>query len=161
MNETARKRTLFQRDARRAFVLLEVLVSLTILTVTVTAVLRSFSQSLSAVRMIEVETQATFFAQQLLDEFEINPPEEGKHEGGFGDAYKNFYYIVECEYEEPKYDEDNLHEEVMQFFPMRMLKIEIFYDNGINKPMRAATVHSAIMGFERYSYEAKQQMSIY
>jgi type II secretion system protein I len=147
--------------SRRAFVLLEVLVSLTILTVAVTAVLRSFSQSLRAVKMIEVETQAVFFAQQLLDEFEINPPEEGDHEGGFGDAYKNYFYRATVEYEEPDYDEDNLHEEVAQFYPLRRLKIEIFYDNGISKPLRAANLETAIMGFERFSHEAKQQMALY
>ena len=144
-----------QRPRRKAFVLLEVLISMTIIAITLSAVLRSFSQSLKAVRKLEVETQAAFFAQQLLDEFEINPPEEGRTEGGFGDDYWQYYFLVEVEYEEPNYDEANRHEEVNQFFPFRTIHIEIRYDNGIIKPFRALSVDSAIMGFERFSAESK------
>lgn len=150
-----------ERPWRKAFVLLEVLISMTIIAVTLSAVLRSFSQSLKAVRKLEVETQATFFAQQLLDEFEINPPEEGRLEGGFGDDYWQYYFIVEIEYEEPDYDEGNRHEEISQFFPFRTIHIEIRYDNGIIKPFRALSVDSAIMGFERFSAESKTLLGIF
>ena len=106
----------------RGFVLLEVIIALTILTVTVSTVLRSFSQSLSAVRQVEVQTQAAFFAQQLLDEFEIFPPVEGAHEGGFGDDYWEYYWEATVDYEDPDYDEANQHDEVAQFL-RRMFSI--------------------------------------
>ncbi len=98
------------RRLRRGFVLLEVIISLTILAVTVAAVLRSFSQSLSALRILEVQTQAEFFAQQLLDEFEINPPREGVTEMGFGDDYAAYSYVVDVEYIAPDYDDTNRHD---------------------------------------------------
>ena len=143
---------------RGGFVLLEVIISLTILAVTVTAVLRSFSQSFSAARQLEVITQAAFFAQQLLDEFEINPPEEGENEGGFGDDYIDYYYIVDVEYEAPDYDETNRSDEIRTFFPLRRMRIDIYYDNGRNKAMRAISLDTAIMGFERFSSAAKLQL---
>ena len=140
----------------RAFVLLEVLISLTILAVTVTATLRSFSQSLSAIRQLEVRTMANFFAQQILDEFELTPPyEEGESEGGFGDDYAEYYYTLKLEYEEPDYNDFNQHADVDRFFPMRIVTVDVYYDNGRNKPLHAAHVTSAIMGFERYSREFK------
>ena len=146
------------RRLRRGFVLLEVIISLTILAVTVAAVLRSFSQSLSALRILEVQTQAEFFAHQLLDEFEINPPGEGVAEMGFGDDYAAYSYVVDVEYIAPDYDETNRHDEILRFMPMRVFTIEIFYDNGRNKPFRAITIDSAIMGFERFSIEARREL---
>ncbi len=142
----------------RAFVLLEVIVSLTILAVTVTTILRSFSQSLSAARQLEARTQAVFFAQQLLDEFEINPPPEGSREGGFGDAYSEYSYMVRVEYEDPKYPGKRSSREIEHFYPQRMVTIDIYYDNGRNKPFLALTLDSALMGFERFSEQAKAQM---
>jgi len=144
--------------ARVGFVLLEVVISLTILAVTLTAVLRSFTQSLDALVRLEVQTQAEFIAGQLLDEFEINPPEEGFSEGGFGEDYREYYYTVEVTYEAPDYDTSNRHEEINQFFPLRLMKIEIYYDNGRNHPFRALSVHSGIMSFERFSRESKIQL---
>lgn len=144
---------------RHGFVLLEVLLSLTILVIAVSASLRSFSQSLSAVRRLEVGTQAAFFAQQLLDEFEINPPEEGEHEGGFGDDYWQYYYVIDVKYEDPEYEDVNRHDAVGQFFPLRLLKIEIFYDNGRNKPFRPlGEIHTAIIGYERFTRASKRQL---
>ena len=145
------------RRAKRSFTLLEVIVAMTILMFTITAILRSFSQSLSAIRQLEVRTQAGFFAQQLLDEFEIDPPDEGVHEGGFGDDYAAYYYQVEVVYEMPEYREYNRHRSIEQFFPLRRFTIEIFYDDGYRKPIRALSIDSAIMGFERFAEEAKIQ----
>ncbi|MBI1785408.1 type II secretion system protein [Candidatus Sumerlaeota bacterium] len=147
-----------QRQKPAAFVLLEVVISLTILAVTVTAILRSFSQSFSAARQLEARTQAVFFAQQLLDEFEINPPPEGTREGGFGEAYKEYSYMLKVEYEEPKYRANVFSREVEQFYPLRTLTLDIYYNNGRNKEFRALTLHSAVIGFERFSEQAKAQM---
>lgn len=147
------------RTKRGGFVLLEVLLSLTILVIAVSASLSSFSQSLNAVRRLEVGTQAAFFAQQLLDEFEINPPEEGEHEGGFGDDYWQYYYIVDVKYEDPDYEDVNRHDAIGQFFPLRLMTIEIFYDNGRNRPFRPlGKVSTAIIGYERFTRASKRQL---
>lgn len=141
----------------RAFVLLEVIVSLTILTITVTMCLRSFSQSLMAARQLEIKTQAGFFARQLMDEYEVNPPDPGKRDGGFGDDYAAYTFRVEIELEEPDYDRVNPPREVDELYQMRMLEIEIFYDDGRLPSFRAAHVQSAIIGFDRFDHLAKRQ----
>ncbi len=150
-----------RRGAKRAFVLLEVLVSLTILAVTVSAVLRSFSQSFNAARRLEVETQAGFFAQQLLDEFETNPPPEGASEGGFGDDYRQYWFHVEVDYEYPDYESTSRREEISEFFPLRHITLEVNYDNGSTRAFRAIRIESAIIGFERFTSEARSQLQFY
>jgi type II secretion system protein I len=146
---------------RAGFVMLEVLVALTILTFAVVAILNSFSKSFDATRRLEVETQAQFFARQLMDEFEVNPPPEGRHEGGFGDAYGEYWFVVEVTYETPDYDDAFRIDEVERFFPYRRMHIEVHYDNGVQKSFRAIAYETAIMGFERFSREHKSQYYIY
>lgn len=145
----------------RAFILLEVVISLTIMAVAVSVALRSFSQSLRAARLLEVRTQAVFFAHQLLDEFEINPPPLGTSEGGFGDDFAPYYYTVTVDYAQPEYTEINYNENVSNFFPMRLMTIEISYDDGRHKPIHAVRLDTAIMGFERFSQEFKRQFYDY
>ena len=79
------------------------------------------------------------------------------HAFRFGDDYARYYYEVVVEYEEPNYDDTNRHEEIEQFVPFRKMKIEIFFDDGRHQPIRAITLDTAIMGFERFSYESRTQ----
>jgi general secretion pathway protein I len=151
-----------RRSKRASFALLEVIISLTILSVTVAAILRSFSLSFSAIRRLEVSTQAAFFAQQILDEYEIDPPTDDRRiTGGFGEDYIDYYFTAELTYVEPDYDDVNFNENINSFFPLRALRVEVYYDNGRNAPIRAISLDSAIMGFERFSIEHKRQFFLY
>lgn len=152
----------FRQRRPRGFVLLEVLISLTILAVTISAVLRSLMLSLAAVRRLEVQTQSAFFARQLMDHFEFEPPEEGRSEGGFGDDYRFYSYALNVEFEEPDYDDANMHDEVERYFPMRIFVLEIFYqDERMPEPFRALRLKSAVMGFERFTEQAKNQQLLF
>jgi hypothetical protein len=148
-----------RRRRGKGFVLLEVIISMTILAATVAVVLRSFSQSLAAARQLEARTQAGFFARQLLDEFEINPPAEGVHEGGFGDDYREYSYVARVDYVEPDYRGLDVPQTIEEFYKIRELRIEIRFDDGRSAPITAASVESAIMGFERFSEQARQQQA--
>lgn len=152
----SRQAAILPRRAR-AFVLLEVVLAITILGVSSFAFMRSFTQSMHAARVMEVQTQAALFARQLSEEFEYFPPEEGESVGGFGDAYRNYSYRVTLEYEEPDYDEDNLDfDAIEQFFPMRRLIIEIIYDDGRAAPYSPITLETALVGFEPFSVQSKR-----
>lgn len=133
--------------------LLEVLLSLAILGVSVAALMRSFNQSLSAARTMERQTQAQFFAQQLLHEFTIFPPEKV---GGFGDDYRNYSYRAKVRYVEPKYKKLDGKADIEQFFAMQEITIEIFYEDSEHKPNLLLRVDSALPGFEKYSAETKR-----
>jgi type II secretory pathway pseudopilin PulG len=145
----------FRRRLWRGFVLLEVILSLTILGFSVAAFMRSFNQSLQAARRMEIQTQAMFFAQQLLDYFEINPPKEGLSEGGFGEDYKYYFYEVDLSYENPEYDWKFDTDGVEQFFALRPYKIRIIYNDGMHKPYVAFTAESSIVGFEKFERASK------
>lgn len=147
------------RRRSRAFVLLEVIVAMAILGVAVAAFMRSFTQSLHAAKQMEIHTQAQFFARQLLDEFEIFPPEEGETEGGFGEDYPFYFYRVDVRYVEPDYNRRVLEvpDDVEQLFAMREITLEIFYqDARMTDPVRPVHLETAIMGLEKFSFESKR-----
>jgi type II secretion system protein I len=144
------------RAKRAGFVLLEVIVALTILGVAVAAFMRSFTLSLEAARKMEIQTQAVFFADQLMEYFEIMPPTEGEREGGFGDDYRNYSYRVNVRYEEPEYRDVEVPDNIAELFKRRDYTLEIFYDNGrMKQPYAALRLDSSMIGFEKFSYQSR------
>ena len=155
------KRLQMRRRRTNGFVLLEVILSLTILGIAVTAFMRSFNQSAQATRLMTVQTQAQFFARQLMEEFEISPPFEGEHEGGFGDDYREYYWRATVIYEEPDYGGDLEDDNVKQFNVLRLLDIEIHYDNGRSAPWVPVRVETAIVNYERFTKKSKQSYGLF
>ena len=160
MRSPARPSSFF-RARRRGFVLMEVIVSLTILGFAAAVCMRSFTQSIAASRIMEVQTQAQFFAQQLMHEFEIKPPDPGKKEGGFGDDYKNYSFFVEVSLVDPRYRRQDRNDGIEQFFALREVDLEIRYDDGVHKPMVPIKLSTAIVGFEKYSHATKESYGFY
>ena len=146
-----------RRPARSggAFVLLEVIISLMILGFAVGACMHSFTQSLAAVRIMEIQTQAMFFAQQLMQDFEIFPPEEDR-EGGFGDDYRFYSFTVRVSYGVPRYRGLNHADGIDSFFATRDLYLEIKYNDGVHTPSVPIQLYTSVCGFEKFSPESKQ-----
>jgi len=141
---------------------MEVIVSLTILGFAAAVCMRSFTQSMAAARIMEVQTQAQFFAQQLMQEFEIKPPDPGTpKEGGFGDAFKNYSFHVEVSLVNPRYRNQGRNDGIEQFFAQREVDLEIRYDDGVHKPMVPVKLSTAIVGFEKYSHQTKVSYGFY
>lgn len=149
-----------RRARGSAFVLLEVIVALAILGFAVAALMRSYYQSIAQAQRMQVQTQAVFLGQQLLDEFEIFSPREGRSEGGFGDDLREFSYRVEMKYERPKYRKVK-DDDVDRYFALRRYHLEIFYDDGKTKAFTALALDSAIMSFEKFSFATKQSYAEY
>lgn len=149
------------RRRRQGFVLIEVLVSLMILGVSLMAITRSLTQSMKAVRLIEIKTQAQFFAMQVMHEIEINQPFEGDDEGGFGDDYKEYSFRVHVEYERPNYGRIEGAREIDRFFPMRRVTIEINYQDKTHPRFTPLTVETALVGFEKMSMPTKQSYGFF
>lgn len=149
-----------RRRRRSSFVLVEVILALTLLGIASMAFMKSFAYSLNAARKMEIVTQANFFAMQLLDEFEIFPPAEGRNTGHFGEEFANYSYDVELTYVDPEYDRDvEVPDDIEQLFAERRLHLQIYYDDGVHHPFIAAEVHTMLMGFEKFSSDSK--MSYY
>lgn len=141
------------------FVLLEVIVSLTILGVAVAFLMRSFTDSFNSAKKMEIYTQASFLAQQLMDEFEVYPPAENKVEAGFGDSYPGYSYRATKTYVTPRYRLRGGNKEIERFFATRMLEIEIHYKDETSKDFVACKVSTSIVGFEKFSPQTKVSYS--
>jgi hypothetical protein len=137
-----------------------VLFSKKILGVAGMALLKSFSYSLEAARKMDAYAQASFLAERLLDQFELDPPREGESTGDFGAGFKEFSYRASVQYVDPRYDVDT-PDDVEQFFPMRHARVEIIRDDGTREPETILTVDSAIMGLERFSPATKKSYSCF
>jgi len=130
-----------------AFILLEVMVALLILSVTMTALLRGFTIALHSIRENRIVVQATLLAESLLDDYELEPPGEGREEGSFaedprfGEDYAPFYWERDIDTEDPDYDDipKSTLQENEQIFVMTL---SIIYDDGRNRrfiPLRFET----------------------
>lgn len=146
---------------RRGFAMIEVILTLLILGLAIAAFMRSFTQSLDSAKRMEVQTQAVFFAEQLMGEFEITPPQEGDETGGFGDAYKAFSWTTEVEYEEPQYGKVEGDDNIKRYAPLRRVHLEIQYDDGVHTAFTALRLDTAIVGFEKFSLQSKRSYADY
>jgi hypothetical protein len=118
--------------------------------------MRSFTQSLSAARRMEIQIQAAFLADRLMNELEIKSPPEGMTQGSFEDENALFSYRVTMTYEDPDYGKVDGDDNIEQFFPVRRLEIEIDYDDKAHTPFQALKMQTALLGFEKFSYPSKQ-----
>lgn len=143
------------------FVLLEVVVCLIILSVAISAFLRSFSVSIKTIRNAEIVTQASVLAQQLMDEFEIVPPLEALTENEFGEEHPNFYYVVESEILEPDYEGLALEEDIEEFQTLQQVSISIYYDDGQTRKFRPIKLTCYLTGLEKFSYACKRENQLY
>ena len=76
----------------KAFVLLEVLVSLAIMGIALAMVLESFTSSLKAARRSEQIATSGIIARQLVEQMEIEPPDSSVNKKNCGDQYPDYYY---------------------------------------------------------------------
>jgi prepilin-type N-terminal cleavage/methylation domain-containing protein len=141
-------------NRRCGFVLLEVLISLVILGITVSTILRSFTLSLDAAVRTEIFNTATLLAQSMIDEIQISPPGNGDYEGDFGEAYEHYSYRLTLEDEEIDYKSVRRAREIKEFRPLRRIHLEVLYADDRRGPFKAITLDSALMGLQKFTNKA-------
>jgi type II secretory pathway pseudopilin PulG len=146
---------------RRGFILLEVIISMIILAVTIAAIMRSFTVSLASIRKSEVTTTAAFLAQQLLDQYEVQAPEQASLEGDFGDVYPNFHYITRFDDIDVKYKDVSLESLIQDFVTLRQVTIDVYYDDRRIKRFRPIHLVTYLMGDEKFTYQSKMMNKLY
>ncbi len=142
--------------------LLEVIVSLVIVSVTLASVMRSFTVSVRGTRNSEVVTIGTMLAKELLHTFEIRRPEEDELQGDFEEDGYPFYYW-EASFEEVKvnYPKVTLEGEIEDFTNIEKVTIDIYYDNNMTKSYRAVHVESYLTGIEKFTHASKRENVLY
>ncbi|NQU44979.1 prepilin-type N-terminal cleavage/methylation domain-containing protein [bacterium] len=144
---------------RTGFVLLEVLVSLAIMGIAISMVLRSFTLSLKAVDHSENVAVGAMLAQGLVDRWELEPPQPGDLSGDFGDDYSGFTYDAIYEPEILTYEGVSRAEEVRRLSRLRRLSLDVFYANQRaqreGKRLRVLRVETALSSSERFTAPAR------
>jgi Tfp pilus assembly protein PilV len=142
-----------------AFVLLEVLVSLTILSVSLVMVMESFTKSLKASRQSRNVTIATALARELLEKWEVTPPLKGESQGDFGPEYPGFTYKANYTTETSDYEGVARMQEVGRLVELRRVSLDVEYareqDRKTKPAKRLLHVETALTGAERFTLMAR------
>ena len=142
----------------RSFVMIEVIVSLTVLSIGLTGLLQSFTSSLKAVRRENIITNSTLLANYLLESYQNQTPLESYGSGDFGQLYPEYSWETEVSSEEPLYrvHSDWLREN-MQY--MIWVTVRVWYHDprGFD-PILGAEASTCLMRFERFSFQTRQFM---
>jgi type II secretory pathway pseudopilin PulG len=155
-------RGLHIKHRKRGFILLEVIISLIIVSVTIAAILRSFSISIRGASNAEIATIGSILAEQLLDTYEIQMPEEDEVTNDFSeDGFPNYYYEVTFEEEPVDYPHIRLENKVDEFNELIKITINVYYDNGQRNVYRAAELVSYVMPFEKFTYASRKENGFY
>lgn len=132
---------------RRAFVLLEVLVAMVILSVAFLAILRGLFTGLRSMRNLRITEQCMYLADSLMQDFELESPNEGIWKGDFsydpdrfGDQFNNYSYEVEVREIEVRYRAKAKGRLRQELEPLYEATVRINYtDGGGNTATRFAT----------------------
>jgi len=161
---------------RSAFVLLEAIISIMILGVAIAALLRSFTVSLATVRRSQIVTTSCLLGQQVLEEFEVVPPQGDHDEGKFlspeqgeyetdetGDRgkYRNYYWEVDIEEEEVDYPDVSFEGEIDEFETLTRIKLTIIYDDKKMKRFTPVHIETYLTNTEKFTYTSKRENKQY
>ncbi len=147
---------------RRGFVLLEVIISVAILGIAVSTILRSFTLSLDAARRSEIYSTSVMLAENLMEEIQVSPPSVGEYEGEFGADYPGYSYLVVREDEKLEYDEVRGYREKEELVPLKLVHVEIFYENASRKTsIRTLNFDSAVLGLQKFSDDALKEYDLF
>ena len=145
MTAISRRHRARARRGLRSFVLLEVLLSVVIAGVTLTAVLDAFITVLGTMRDKQTILTASLLAESLMAEYQIEPPEEGDEDGWFaddpryGEEFERFSWRRDVESFEPDYDDvpSELLQELEHVYEM---ELTIYYHYDRRRDARWAPV---------------------
>jgi len=132
---------------RRAFVLLEVLVAMVILSVAFLAILRGLFTGLRSMRNLRITEQSMYLAESLMQDFELESPNEGVWKGNFsydpdrfGDQFNDYSYEIEVKEIEVSYRAKPKGRLRQELEPLYEATVKInFTDSGNNTSTRFAT----------------------
>ncbi|HPS02013.1 MAG TPA: type II secretion system protein [Candidatus Sumerlaeota bacterium] len=145
------------KRSRRAFILLEVLVSLTIMGVALAMVMESFTTSMKGARNASSVTMASVLARDLIEQWELTPPEAGEKTGDFGKDHPEYTYKVRYDKVELDYDDVKPPEEGRLEY-LRRISLDVYYQTKSGKaaPKRVLHVETALTSGERFSEQARK-----
>lgn len=148
--------------SQRSFVLLEVIVSMVILGITLASVLRGYTNALKALTNDRRMTTAVLLAQALLEDFEIETPEDEGVEGDFGHDFPGFSFVADFEDVEIKYRDMDVGLVRQDFRPLRKVVLRIYHQPDERREARLVLrIETFLTGIDKYAREAKLYNALY
>ncbi len=141
----------------RAFILLEVLVSLAIMGIALAMVMESFTTSMKGARNASAVTKASVLARDLIEQWELTPPEEEEKTGDFGKDHPGYTYKVRYNKVELEYDDVDPPEEGRLEY-LRRITLDVYYksNSSVTTPKRVLHVETALTSGERFSEQSRK-----
>jgi hypothetical protein len=165
------------RTPARAFVLLDVILSIMILSIVVLTALRAFTQSVHAVRTSDIAARAAMYAEAKLQELELQPPEDRRHtqRGAFadetmyrdGDLFpdaQNYFWEADFEEEQIRYPHVRLaRRDQDRMLGLTRVTLRVTYDDGPGGDVAwtPVVIDTYLMGNERFSAKARQANDLF
>ncbi len=140
------------------FVLMEVIVSMLIIGIALSVILRSFNTSADSNVRTQISTTALFLIQKILFEIDFNTDDykEGTYEGSFGDDYPNFYWRITAYEYEPEYDDVTLENDIEEVAGLKDYQIDIVYNDQRGRYFIPISLKTSALGAEKFSYASIQ-----
>ena len=151
----------FLSKLKRAFILLEVMVTVVILGVAAAAFMRTFLTNMHAARKMEIALRASLLAQATLERYELFPPLEGEYEGAFaedpdfGPLYENYFWFSEIERVSIDYEEVELEGLGRDLVDLTQVHLKIIYDDGKNRRYTPVDRTTFLLEFDPFSNKAR------
>jgi type II secretory pathway pseudopilin PulG len=150
-------------SAPRGFLLLEVILSLSILGLASMMLLRAYTVSLDTIRKADTINTAAILAESLIEELDLRGyAEAGRLEGNFGEDFPEFYWRAEVDEERLRYSHVESGIKVDDLEPLRTIDVTIFYQrNEYDKPFVPLHFSYHPLLIENFSLQAKFENQLY
>ncbi|MBN1868654.1 type II secretion system protein [Candidatus Sumerlaeota bacterium] len=126
-------RRIVRRFRAHAFVLLEVLVSLAILGIALSMVMKSLTTSLKAAKWSQQITTATVLARGLIEGWEIEPPVPGDLSSTFAPDHPRYSYEATYWPEEISYADRSDLADLDPVSPLRRVSVRVYFGSDESK----------------------------
>lgn len=152
MNRTSR---------RRAFMLLEVILSLAILALASAVVMRAYTVSMKTIQKSEIITVATFLAESLVEEMDLRGWKSGRQEGNFGERFPEYYWAAKVEERRLSYNHVGSGVKADDLEPLQTIEVAIYYQRGDHKPYSPLRFSYHPLRLEAFSSQAKFENQLF
>ena len=126
--------TTARNPARRAFILLEVMIAVMIIGVTFVAILRGFIVAYDTLGRVRMNETAMHLARSVMDDMILEPFSDGDFEGRFeddprfGTDYSGWHWQVWVEREEPRYSVRPVGTMLSDMEELYIARVRVSYD---------------------------------
>jgi general secretion pathway protein I len=146
----------------RAFLLLEVILSLVILGLAAMVLLRAYTLGRTSVRKAEIITVATMLADGLVETLDMTADlSKLPRSGDFGDTFPGYSWDMRVEEKRLRYDHQKGISGVEDLEPLRSIRLSITYRRGASEEYRPLSFTYHPLRIEPFSQRAKFENQIY